>query len=116
MNVYKYAYSAFEDRQWPDKKTQMIIQVTCEERLERDLRGLASQQPAIAALLRVAQLSPERAEKPPLMAEIRTPRHSADRRAEHHIDSSSPQRFIFARLRSGFFFLSGKGIGSRERA
>ena len=65
-------------RHRPDKEIQMSVQTTCEERLERDLRSLASQQLAIAALFRVAQLSPERAEKPPLMAETRTPRHSAD--------------------------------------
>ncbi len=42
----------------------MAVQITYEERLERDLRDLAYQQPAIAALSRVAQPSPERAEKP----------------------------------------------------
>ena len=42
----------------------MAVQTTSEERLERDLRDLAYQQPAIAALSRAAQLAPERAEKP----------------------------------------------------
>ena len=42
----------------------MAVQTTSEERLERDLRDLAYQQPAIAALSRAAQLSPERAGKP----------------------------------------------------
>ncbi len=48
-----------EKERRPDKATQMIIQATCEERLERDLRDLAYQQPAVAALSRVAQPLPK---------------------------------------------------------
>ena len=98
--------------QRPDKEIQMTVQTTCEERLERDLRGLAYQQPAVAALSRVAQLSPKRAGKPPRMAETQVPRQSADKRAEHQLGTSSPQRSLLARLRSRFLF-SGKGVDSR---
>jgi len=92
----------------------MTVQTTCEKRLEWDLRSLAYQQSVIAALSRVAQLSPKRAENPPRMAEIQVSRHSADKRAEHQFGASSPQQSIFARLRSGFLF-SGKGVALSKR-
>ncbi len=92
----------------------MTVQTTSEERLERDLRGLAYQQPAIAALARVARLSSEQADKPSRTAEIRVPRYSADRRAEYQSGASSPQESIFARLRSAFIF-SGKDVASSRR-
>ncbi len=92
----------------------MAVQTTYEERLERDLRGLAYQQPAIAALSRVAQVSPERAETPRRMAEIQVSRYGADKKAERQPAASPPQQSIFARLRSGFLF-SGKGVVSSKR-